>query len=78
VQKIRKDAAFGRNIRAMRMAANMTQEELAAKMQLEGCDMSRSILAHIETGTYNVRVSELSSLKKIFKTDYNAFFEGVD
>ena len=78
MQKIRKDVGLGRNIRALRMASHMTQEQVTARMQLLGCDISRSVYAQIESGTYNIRVTELVALKRIFDTDYNAFFEGME
>ena len=55
----------------------MTQEEVATKLQLLGIDMSRDFYAHIESGAYNIRISELSALRKIFGAEYNDFFEGV-
>lgn len=80
MQKIRHDdnRTLGRNIRKMRIAANMTQDDVAAKMQLMGCEISRSIYSQIESGTYNIRVVELAALKIIFRVDYNAFFEGAE
>jgi len=78
MQKIRKDVGLGRNIRALRMTSHMTQEQVTARMQLLGCDISRSVYAQIESGTYNIRVTELVALKRIFDTDYNAFFEGME
>ena len=77
MQKVRADAGLGGNIRALRIAAGMTQEQVAAKLQLAGCDVSRSIYSQIECGTYGVRVSELVALKQIFGVDYNAFFAGL-
>lgn len=78
MQKIRKDAVLGQNIRALRMAAGMTQEQVAARMQLQGCDISRSIYSQIEGGSYNIRVNELAALKEIFAVDYEAFFQGCE
>ena len=80
MQKIRQDKSgnIGGNIRRLRMAANMTQESVIAKMQLMGCEISRSIYSQIESGTYNIRVIELAALKIIFKVDYDAFFEGLE
>lgn len=80
MQKIRQDDSgnIGNNIRRLRVASHMTQDEVTAKMQLMGCEISRSIYSQIESGTYNIRVVELAALKIIFKTDYNAFFEGAE
>ncbi|MBQ7886174.1 MAG: helix-turn-helix transcriptional regulator [Clostridia bacterium] len=77
MQKIRQDIRLGHNIRAMRISAYMTQEQVVAQMQLAGCDISRSIYSQIEGGTYNIRVSELVVLAGIFDVDYNAFFQNI-
>ena len=78
MQKIRQDKGIGRNIRAMRLASHMTQEQVVAKLQLAGWDVSRSIYSQMESGTYNIRVGELVALKNIFGVEYDAFFEGLD
>ena len=78
MQKIRSDIGLGANIRVLRKAAHLTQEQVVARLQLEGLDVTRSIYSQIECGTYNIRVSELIALKKIFGADYNAFFEGLE
>lgn len=78
MQKIRQDCSLGQNIRRMRLNARMTQEEVAAQLQLAGCDTSRSVYAQIECGAYNIRVSELIVLRRLFDVDYNAFFEGLE
>ena len=77
MQKIKQDACIGRNIRNMRIAANLTQEQVTVQLQLAGCDISRSIYSQIERGTYNIRVSELVALKNLFDVEYNAFFAGL-
>ena len=78
MQKLRNTEAFGNNIRALRRAAGLTQEEVAAKMQLAGYDISRSIYSQMERGTYNIRVGELVVLCKIFSTTFDAFFQGIE
>lgn len=78
MQKIRQDRQLGQNIRALRIASHMTQDQVIAKLQIAGCETTRSIYAQIECGDYNIRVSELVALKKIFGVDYNAFFTGME
>ncbi|MDO4318729.1 MAG: helix-turn-helix transcriptional regulator [Lachnospiraceae bacterium] len=77
-QKIKQDWQIGNNIRALRRRAGFTQEEVVAKLQLQGFEISRSSYSQIECGTYNIRVSELVALSKLFQADFNAFFEGLD
>ncbi len=38
--------------------------------------MSRAFYAHIETGDYNIRVSELAALRKIYRCSYDDIFLG--
>ena len=78
MQKIKQDVSIGSNIRKMRIAIGMTQEQITAKLQLAGCDISRSVYSQIECGTYSIRVSELMALKQLFNVDYNAFFVDLD
>ena len=76
-QKIKQDFRIGPNIRKYRLQSHMTQEQVTAKMQLMGINISRSIYSQIEGGTYNIRVSELAAMKEIFNINYEAFFEGI-
>ena len=78
MQKIRKDKGLGQNIREILNSRHMTQEDVIAKLQVAGCDISRRIYSQIECGTYNIRVEELIELKKLFKADYSAFFEPLE
>ncbi len=75
--KIKQDISIGHNLKALRKKSKLTQEQVSAKLQLQGIDMSRSFYAHIECGIYNIRVSELSALRKIFNAEYNDFFDGI-
>ena len=61
-QKVKQDYCIGAN--------------LAAQLQVAGIDMSRDFYAHIESGDYNVRVSELSALRKIYQCSYDDIFRG--
>ena len=76
-QKIKQDICLGFNIRKLRLEAGLTQEQVSIKLQLDGINMSRDFYAHIENGTYNIRVSELSALQRLFKCSYDDFFEGI-
>lgn len=73
-QKLKQDIAIGGNIRALRLKSGYTQEQVIAKLQLRGIDISRSIYSQIECGTYNIKISELIALSEVFGVDYNAFF----
>ena len=52
----------------------ITQEMLSAKMQLEGCDITRSAVAKIEVGQRHLYPDEIILIKKILKTTYEDIF----
>ena len=60
----------GQNIRRLRLKLEMTQEMLAAKLQLEGCDITRSAVAKIEVGERHLYPDEIILIKKILNTEY--------
>ena len=66
---------IGQNIRMLREKADMTQEMLSAKLQLEGCDITRSALAKIEVGQRHLYPDEIILLKKILKVEYDEIFK---
>lgn len=66
---------FDGNIRRAREARGMTQEQVAAKLQLGGCDITRSALAKIEVGQRHVYPDEIRLLKEILSVSYNELFE---
>jgi len=76
-KKIKQDISIGKNIRALRRNAHLTQEEMVVKLNEYGITSSRSIYSQIECGRYNIRVSELAAFSQIFGVDYNAFFTNV-
>jgi len=76
-QKIRHNATLGNNIRNLRLKLNLTQEQVVAKLQLRGLDTSRSSYSQIESGTYNIKVSELVALKTIFRCSFDDFFLNI-
>ncbi|MCL2698635.1 MAG: helix-turn-helix domain-containing protein [Oscillospiraceae bacterium] len=78
MEKIRQDINIGSNLRSLRRKCRLTQEQIAAKLQTNGCDITRSIYSRYETGELNIRVSDLVVLRKIFNCDYNDFFFGLD
>ncbi len=60
----------GSNVRKLRERAGFTQEYVATKLQLEGCDLTRSALAKIEVGQRHLYVDELILLQKILRVSY--------
>lgn len=70
------DISIGDNLRKLRNAANLTQEQVVAQLQLRNLPTSRSVYSQIEAGTYNIRISEMIALAEIFHTDFNTIFNG--
>ena len=66
---------IGSNIRSIREARGMTQDTLAAKLQLHGCDITRSAVAKIEVGQRHLYPDEVILVREILNTTYEAIFE---
>ncbi len=64
------EKGVGKNIRTLREHKKMTQEQLSAKLQVNGCDITRSALAKIEVGQRHLYVDELMQIKKILNVEY--------
>ena len=56
----------GYTLRAIRKKQGYTQDQIAAQLQLYGCNMSRSALAKIETGHRHIYIDEVKALCIIF------------
>lgn len=68
---------IGRNIRILRERAGLTQEQLAARLQTRGCDVTRSALAKIEVGQRHIYPDEIILLKEILSVSFEEIF-GID
>lgn len=64
------DLVVGQQIRAAREANGLTQEQLAARLQTHGCDITRSALAKMEVGQRHIYVAELRALRQILDVSY--------
>lgn len=69
---------IGKNIKQARESIKMTQEELAAKLQLRGCDITRSAVAKIEVGQRHLYPDEIMMIKEILDTDFDVIFYGKE
>lgn len=79
MQKLRPDMDIGKNIQAQRKRCKLTQEDVVAKLQIMGIDISRSTYSKIEINAYNIRISELVALKRVFKlSSFDPFFINLD
>lgn len=66
---------IGQNIRILREKAGFTQEQLAAKLQLGGCDITRSAVAKIEVGQRHLYPDEIILIKNILSVDFESIFD---
>lgn len=64
-KKLKQDVSIGENLQRLRNNAGLSQEEVAAKMQLIGFPISREIISQMESGKYSIRISVLLAMKKI-------------
>ena len=64
----------GNNIRRLRENAGFTQDYLATKLQLGGCDITRSAVAKIEVGQRHLYPDEIILIKEILKVSYDEIF----
>ena len=69
------ESKIGQNIRKIRESRGMTQDTLAAKLQLHGCDITRSAVAKIEVGQRHLYPDEILLIRKILNTTYDNIFE---
>ena len=65
------DHKFGQHIRRLRMERNWTQEQMVAKLQLIGYDITRGALAKIESGTRHTYLDDLLALQKVLNISFD-------
>ena len=65
---------MGNNIRRLRMYYELTQEQLSAKLQIKGIDITRSALAKIEVGQRHIYPDEIKGIKDILDISYDQIF----
>ncbi len=71
---IQVEKAVGQNIKKLREKAGLTQDAVSAKLQLRGCDITRSALAKIEVGQRHLYPDEVILLKEILQTSFDDIF----
>ena len=70
----RVEKKIGENIRRLRERAGLTQEQLAAQMQVRDCDLTRSAVAKIEVGQRHLYPDEILLLHEILRAKYEEIF----
>lgn len=69
------EKAVGQCIRQFRELRGLTQEQVSAKLQTMGCDITRSALAKIEVGQRHIYLDELKRLAKILNITYEELLD---
>ena len=65
----------GERIRSLRIKNKLTQEQLSARLQIKGCDMTRSALAKVEVGQRHIYMDDIKCLKEILGVRYEDLLE---
>ena len=68
----------GAQVRKLRYARDLSQEEITARCNVLGWDISRGTLAKIEAGVRCVTDAELFVLAKVLRTDLDELFPKVE
>lgn len=68
------DRNIGQKVKYYRTKNGLTQKDLAAKLQTRGCDITETMVGHIETGYRSASVFEIDKLTEVLNVDYNALF----
>ncbi|MCM1115035.1 MAG: helix-turn-helix domain-containing protein [Clostridium sp.] len=66
---------LGKNIKRLREKKKITQEALSTKLQLSGCDITRSAIAKIEVGQRHIYPDEIKLIKEILNVSYDEIFD---
>ena len=69
------EVKLGKNIQKLRKMRELSQEQLAKKLQLAGSDISSYTLSRIELCQKHVRADELKSLKEVFGVTFDELME---
>ena len=62
----------------LRRQQNLSQRDLAHKLQLAGCDMDKNVITRIETNKRYVTDIELQALSEVLGVSYAFLIDGED
>lgn len=65
---------MGSHLARLRQEKGLTQERLAARLQVQGCDLTRSALAKIEVGQRHLYPDEIKALTEVLAVSYEQLF----
>jgi transcriptional regulator with XRE-family HTH domain len=67
---------IGQHLVKLRLRRRMTQEQLAAKLQINGADMSRQVVANIEARRRRVYEHQIRRLVTVLRCSFDELFLG--
>ena len=76
--RLKQDLSIGANLQKYRKKARLSQEIVAARLQVQGLDISRELISRMELGQYNVRVSVLLALAEMYRVPIQDFFADLN
>lgn len=65
---------MGSHLARLRREKGLTQEQLAARLQVQGCDLTRSALAKIEVGQRHLYPDEIKAMTEVLAVCYEQLF----
>ena len=65
---------MGSHLARLRQEKGLTQEQLVARLQVQGCDLTRSALAKIEVGQRHLYPDEIKALTEVLAVSYEQLF----
>ena len=76
--RLKQDISIGGNLRRLRDASGLSQEKVAARLQVMGFSVSREMISQMELGHYSIRISILLAMKEIYNvSSFDEFFSGL-
>ena len=73
-KKLKQDISIGANLKKYRQTKGISQENVAARLQVLGLDVHQKIISEMELGRYSIRVSVLLALAELYDTPIQDFF----
>jgi transcriptional regulator with XRE-family HTH domain len=67
---------IGQNLVKLRLNRRLTQEQLAAKLQISGADMTRQVVANIEARRRRVYERQIRFFVKVLRCSFDDLFLG--
>ena len=68
---------IGPNLRKLRLRLGLTQDQLAARLQIAGSNMTRQILANIECRRRRVNEQQIRQFIKVLRCTLDELFFGI-